>query len=79
MLVNFIFFAQIKEGCSLFYDSELFFLQKIFKKIHLQVILVDPTAALDQRIDLGLRKLLGKDTELKSFNEYFNIEHNAIY
>ncbi|MEE1048864.1 MAG: helix-turn-helix domain-containing protein [Clostridia bacterium] len=63
----------------MFYDSELFFLQKIFKKIHLQFILIDPTAALDQQIDLGLRKLLGKDTELKSFNEYFDIGHNAIY
>lgn len=64
----------------MFYEAELYFLQKIFKKLHLQAILIDPAETLDQRVDLGLRELLGSADSKKSFNDYFkDTKHNVIY
>ena len=45
----------------MFYESELRFMQTVFKKCRLQVLLIDPHQPLDRRIDMGLYSLLGFD------------------
>ena len=45
----------------MFYDAELKLLQKSFKKLGLQSLLINPREPLDSRVNLGLGKLLGNE------------------
>lgn len=63
------------------YQAELNFLRNILTKCRLQFLLLDPSSPSDQRLDFGLRSMLGKD-ELydKAFYDGFRCaEENTIY
>lgn len=65
----------------MFYNTELSFFQNILKKRHLQVLLINPSAPLNKKFDLGLRALFGNENEYrKTANDYIEaFEKNTIY
>lgn len=65
----------------MFYESELRFMQTIFRKNHLQSLIIDPHQPLDRRIDMGLYSLLGFEDDYKrSFYEIVSSANpNTIY
>lgn len=64
----------------MFWQKELIFLTKILEKCHIQSFLVDPELPLDERFDMGLRKLFCAESEQENFYTYFpNIETNTVY
>lgn len=65
----------------MFYEAELNFLRAVFRKCHLQTLLIDPFAPVDSHIDMGLAKLFGTDEDhKKTFTEYVGaVSPNTIY
>lgn len=65
----------------MFYESELRFMQNIFRKSRLQTLLIDPRQPLDRRIDLGLYSLLGYEKGYKRtfYDIVSSIKENIIY
>ncbi len=64
----------------MFYDNELIFLKKILEKCHLQVNIIDPTKALSDRIDNGLRNIFDGYSGEETFFDYFpGISENTVY
>lgn len=55
----------------MFYDSELYFLQKTLTNCHLQNLMIDPKKPLDERVDKGLRKLFYHDRADETFFDLF--------
>lgn len=47
----------------MFYENELRFLRETFRKCHIQTHIVDPHAPLNDTMDHGLRRLLGREGE----------------
>lgn len=65
----------------MFYRSELEFLMKVLKKMHLQALLLDPGDPQMESVDLGLRKFLGME---ESYEQAFRnhsqwYKENTIY
>lgn len=63
----------------MFYDKELHFLRSTLNKYHINTSLASPNEAIDDNVDLGLRRLLGIKEEGKSFCDLFNIADNTVY
>ncbi len=60
--------------------NQLYYLQEMLNKCHLQNIIIDPAENVDERIDKGLRKLLGADDGSHRFTDYFDsIEEKTVY
>lgn len=60
--------------------NHLYYLQEMLNKCHLQNIIIDPDETVDERIDKGLRKLLGADDGSHRFSDYFdNVEEKTVY
>lgn len=55
------------------YDSELLFLQKIFKNFHINTTIIDPLTKTIPEFDLGLRRMIHKDV---NYNELFSLHSN---
>lgn len=65
----------------MFYEAELRFLREIFRKRHLQTLLIDPRAPLDPRTDMGIRLLIeGEEAYQRSFEEIMTpVQEGVIY
>ncbi len=65
----------------MFYDSELSFLQAVFKKCHVQTFLLDPENVPFDQIDKGFRKLLSISDDFESINKNIidHINGNAVF
>lgn len=64
----------------MYYENELFFIQKILEKCHLQCLLIDPERPIDQRVDMGLRDFFEKEKIDQSFFYYFpDIKAKTVY
>lgn len=60
--------------------NQLYYLQEMLNKCHLQNNIIDPDETVDERIDKGLRKLLGADDGSHRFSDYFdNVEEKTVY
>ncbi len=60
--------------------NQLYYLQEMLNKCHLQNIIINPNDIVDHRIDKGLRKLLGVDDKKLTFSDYYdNIEEKTVY
>lgn len=60
--------------------NHLYYLQEMLNECHLQNLIIDPNDTVDERIDKGLRKLLGADDGSHRFSDYFdNIEEKTVY
>jgi len=57
------------------YQTQLEFLSGALGKCHLQLLLVDPDAPADFRVDLGLRRMLGQ--ELRYPEDFYSHFHQA--
>ena len=54
----------------MFYKAELNYLEKVLKKLHLQVLIIKAGDGPDYRIDMGLRKMLGLEQDYaRAFSE----------
>ena len=61
------------------YESQLAMLSDMLEKCHLQSRVIDPTRPVDDRVDMGLRRLLGGD-DTATFLEYFSdIRPHTVY
>lgn len=64
----------------MFYDNELLYLQKMLNKCHLQTLTVNPDEIIDERIDNGLRRLLGNHSYSETFFDFFTeMNPNTVY
>ncbi len=64
----------------MFYDNELYFLQNVLTKCHLSCQTINPYEIIDDRIDQGLRRLLGGKYENETFFDIFpNIKPATVY
>lgn len=64
----------------MYYENELFFIQKILEKCHLQCLLIDPEIPIDQRVDMGLRDFFEKEKIDQSFFYFFpDIKAKTVY
>lgn len=51
-----------------------------FRKCHIQALLIDPTAPLDLRVDMGLRSLFGVTDDRRTFHDIVpSLEARTIY
>lgn len=65
----------------MYYESELRFLTDIFNKCRLQTLILDYSAVMDNRIDYGLRQLVGNDSSYqKTVEDFFcELEADTVY
>lgn len=62
------------------YERELLFLRRILRQGHLQSLLIEPEAIFDERMDMGLRRLLGAQDHNERFCDYFDkIDGRTVY
>lgn len=63
------------------YENELRMVQEIFRKCHMQTLVLDRNAPLDPRADLGLRRLTeGNGAYTQSFEQLFSaVEPGVLY
>ena len=60
--------------------NQLYYLQEMLNKCHLQNIIINPNDTVDEHTDKGLRKLLGADDGTHQFYDYFeNVEEKTVY
>ena len=62
------------------YEAQLQMLCEVYRKCRIQALVLDPDAPLDERVDMGLRRLLGTDDTDGSFRDFAGELHtNTIY
>lgn len=62
------------------YERELLFFRRILRQGHLQSLLIDPEAVFDERMDMGLRRLVGAQEYKECFCDYFEqIDGRTVY
>ncbi len=64
----------------MFYDNELRFLQKMLEKSHIQSLLIDPEAVVDEQVDNHLGHLFMHPQRNRCFYDYFpQIKGETVY
>lgn len=64
----------------MFYSHELYFLQQMLTKCHLQCRTIDPNEVLDEGVDKGLRRLFSHSDYLETFTDFFpEVSPNTVY
>lgn len=63
------------------YRPEMNFLHEILMKCRLQMLVLDLAAPADHKVDLGLRKMLGWETDYETgfYDLFRQAEHNLLY
>ncbi len=64
----------------MFYENELRLVREVFRKCHLQTLVLGTQEVLDSRVDLGLRQLLvGESAYGKSFSALFSVVEKGTF
>lgn len=64
----------------MFYSHELYFLEQMLTKCHLQCRTIDPTEPLDEGVDMGLRKFFTRSDYPETFSDFFpSVSPNTVY
>lgn len=64
----------------MFYSHELYFLQQMLTKCHLQSRIIDPAQPLDEGLDMGLCRLFSRNDYPETFSDFFpTVSENTVY